>query len=525
MVDYSAEDALVLNHFFTNLDKPIFLTKNLHPEVWALMQARYSRSQKGMREGFLELLKEDPDNFEKLKQILSNTNTEVQMDAAINKAIQFMEKWVLGYGHSSVAEGAVVGVCFEGVSIIASKVIEDNRLASYIEKSTRYVEFDRNSFYIDEVLKDSKFGSDVVNLTNELFDAYQNLSEPVLDYIRKSSPLKAGENEAAWKRATAARRFDSTRYLLPACTKTSIGWTVNARQLAHGISKLLSHPLAEMREIGEATRQEGKKVLPSLLKYADENQYFKNTQTRMEKLTQELVPMETVPPIRPVTLVAGPHNPDEVILSAILYRYSQKSFRELLFDVRAMNYETKQRVFDEFLSGQDQFDWPMRELEHVSFTFDVLMDYGAFRDIQRHRLMTQTNQLLTTFHGFDTPPDIIASGVEVQSQFEKVMKEANELFRRIHPVHPWEAQYIVPLAYRKRVLITANIRELHHFIKLRSTPQGHYSYRLIARQMYELLKSNYPFTSKYLVCHLNDDELGRLQSEQKLEEKISKGLI
>ena len=145
-MDYSEDDKTVLNFFFTNLDKPIFAVKNFHPEVWALMQARYSRSREGLREGFLALLKEDSENFRKLKEEIEKTQGGIESEHATKKAIQFMERWVLGFGHSSVAEGAVVGLCLEGVSILATKVIEDNRLCSFIEKSTRYVSFDSNSF-------------------------------------------------------------------------------------------------------------------------------------------------------------------------------------------------------------------------------------------------------------------------------------------------------------------------------------------------------------------------------------------
>ncbi len=521
MTGYSQDERKVLEYFFTNLDKPVFVAKNFHPEVWALMQARYSRSTKGMRESFLELLKEDPENFESLKQILSNSETEVQMQGAVNKAIKFMEKWVLNYGHASVAEGAVIGIGLEGFSMVAIKHIEDNRLAAYLEKSTRYVKFDKNSFYIDPILKNSEYGSDFENVVFELFETYENFSVPVLDYIRKNCPLEEGQSEAAWQRATAARSFDSIRYILPACTKSSFGWTVNARCLAHGISKMLSHPLQEIREAGELIKEEGRKVLPSLLKYADENNYFKQTQKAIESLTPSLVQFQKTN-VSPVTLTQGPNNADDILISAILYHYSHQPFEQILQLVEKMNGGEKQKVLSEFLSRQSEFDWPLRELEHLNFTFDVLIDYGAFRDIQRHRIMTQTNQLLTTFHGYDVPPDIVNAGVT--REYEKVMKDAGKLFEKMHAKYPWQAQYVVPMAYKKRVLMTANLREWHHFIKLRSTKHGHYSYRSIAQQMAVALKKNYPFVSQYLICNLEEDSLARLKAEQKLEEKNKKSV-
>ncbi|MBU4493525.1 MAG: FAD-dependent thymidylate synthase, partial [Nanoarchaeota archaeon] len=185
---YSEEDKEVLNYFFTNLNKPIFATHNFHPEVWALMQARYSRSRAGLRESFLKLLKEDPENFSKLSEEISKTKGGIQTKHATEKAIQFMERWVLGYGHSSIAEGAVIGLCLEGVSILATKVIEDNRLCSFIEKSTRYVSFDNRSFYIDEDLKNSEYYEEIKELIDFLFKTYCNLHEPVLEYVKKVAP-------------------------------------------------------------------------------------------------------------------------------------------------------------------------------------------------------------------------------------------------------------------------------------------------------------------------------------------------
>ena len=156
MADYTLEEEEILLHFFTNLDKPIFGVKNMHPEVWALMQARYSRALGGLRESFLKLLKEDETNYEDLKAALNDDKNQASTDNAIKKAIDFMEKWVLGFGHSSVSEGAVVGIGFEGISILSTKILEDNRLASYIEKSTRYVKFEKNSFLIPSEIKNTE---------------------------------------------------------------------------------------------------------------------------------------------------------------------------------------------------------------------------------------------------------------------------------------------------------------------------------------------------------------------------------
>ncbi len=512
-MEYSEDDKKVLNFFFTNLDKPIFATKNFHPEVWALMQARYSRSREGLRESFLKLLKEDPENFKKLKEEIEKTEGGIEAKHATEKAIQFMERWVLGFGHSSVAEGAVVGLCLEGISILATKVIEDNRLCSFIEKSTRYVSFDSNSFYLDKDLENSEFRDEVRELLDFLFKTYMDLHEPVLEYVKKVAPCDENTSIPAWERSCAARRFDAIRYLLPTCTKTSLGWTVNARQLAHGISKLISHELKEMKDIGIMVRDEATKVLPSLLRHAYKKYYFVKTEKDMQKLSKEIDIDDKN--TDKVMLVRGPKDADDVIVASILYRYKSEPFIKIMEKVKMMTPEEKERVFDAYLKNMEEHDNPMRELENAQFSFDIVIDYGAFRDLQRHRMCTQTNQLLTTNLGYDVPEDIENAGVA--DRYIEAMEKAKKLYEKIKERFPLQAQYILPLGFKKRFLLTMNLREVYYLIKIRTVPAAHESYRRIAYQIYKIMKENYPLLSKYMVCNYSDEELGRLKAEEKTE--------
>ncbi|MAG78218.1 hypothetical protein CL616_02515 [archaeon] len=514
-MEYTEDDKKVLNFFFTNLDKPIFAIKNMHPEVWALMQARYSRTREGIRESFLKLLKGDLENFQKLKEDIEKTECGVNSEHAIKKAIQFMEKWVLGYGHSSVAEGAVVGISLEGISILATKVVEDNRLCSFIEKSTRYVSFDNSSFYIDEDLKNSEYYEEIKEYLDYLFKIYLDLHEPVLEYVKSVAPKKESTSLPAWERSCAARRFDAIRYLLPTCTKTSLGWTVNARQLAHGISKLLSHPLKEMNNIGLEIKQEAGKVLPSLLKYADRNEYIVTTNKEMPELLKN-IKIDNCE-MEPVSLVNGPTEGDNRLIASILYKYRQEPYNKILERVRSMSWNEKEKIFDNYLKNLGDFDSPLRELEHIDFTFDIVMDYGAFRDLQRHRICTQTNQFFTAGMGYDVPGDIENSGCG--EKYKVAMNRAREIYEKVAEKYPLQAQYLLPLGFRKRFLISMNLREAYYFIKIRSTPMAHESYRKIAFKMYECLKNNYPLLAKYIVCQFKQEELGRLKSEEKTERK------
>jgi len=511
---YSEDEKLVLEFFFSNLDSSIFATKNFHPEVWALMQARYSRSKDGLREGFLELLKEDENNFNLLVEEIRKTGQGDATKHATEKAIQFMEKWVLGYGHSSVAEGAVVGFGLEGISILATKVVEDNRLCSFCEKSTRYVSFDRSSFYSDEVLNASEYSDEINEMLDYLFEIYTKLDVPVLEYVRGVAPLEDGGSEAAWKRATASRRFDATRYLLPACTKTSLGWTLNARQLSHAISKLLSHPLKEMNDLGERLKEEGGEVLPSLLKFSEKSDYICETNKDMQSFSFS----SNVFDGEKVKLVNSSSNPEDMIVASIVYRYDNCSFEEAKSRTVSMSSIEKERLLDMYLGKMGKFDAPMREFEHENFTFDVVMDYGAFRDLQRHRICTQTNPLFTADLGYDVPSDIVDAGME--AEYRLAMDKAKIVYDKVRVDYPLEAQYLLPLGFRKRYLITMNLREVCHFIKLRTSPLGHESYRRIACEMYKIMVDKYPLLAKYITCNYSTEELGRLQAEEKTERKV-----
>jgi thymidylate synthase ThyX len=512
-MEYSEDDKKILNYFFTNLDKPIFAAKNFHPEVWALMQARYSRSREGLRESFLKLLKEDSRNFEILKQEIDKTSGGKATRHATEKAIQFMERWVLGFGHSSVAEGAVVGLALEGVSILATKVIENCRLCSFIEKSTRYVSFDNKSFYIDEDLKNSEFYPEIKELLELLFKTYMELHEPVLEYVKKVAPKDPKTPLPAWERACASRRFDAVRYLLPICTKTSLGWTVNARQLAHGISKLLSHPLKEMNEIGEMIKVEASKVLPSLLRYADRNNYFVETEKSMDEISPAIEIEDGNS--EPVTLVKGPSDADDIIVASILYRYKRQPMSKIIEKVKQMTKEEKEKILDIYLGKMGRFDYPMRELEHAQFLFDIIIDYGAFRDLQRHRICTQTNQIITTNLGYAVPKDIVDAGGE--EKFRKAMEKAKEVYEKVAEKYPLQSQYLLPLGFKKRYICSMNLREIYHLVKLRTIPLAHESYRKIAYLIYEQMKEKYPLLSKYIECNYTEEELGRLKSEEKTE--------
>jgi len=449
------------------------LPSSLMPEVKAVTFAKCSRS---------------PENFDDIAKELTD-----------EKSAKFHEKWVVGYGHSSVAEHAIISLAIENVSILATKVIEDARLASFTEKSTRYQIFTRDRVYKPEKLMNSELGDTYERAINLLMDTYEEITEPMREFIKKKYPQKE-ETDSLYNMISKAKACDNIRYLLPTATQTNLGMTVNARELEHLIKKMLSHPLKEMQDIGQEIKEKAVAEVPTLVRFANKNPYLVETKEKLEKLARELPARAGL--TEPVAIVDYDKNAENKLITSLLYPYATLSYKEIKEEVDKMSQEKKEEIIDESLKRRKKFDAPLRELEHVYYTFDILMDYGAFRDIQRHRMCTQSNQEVTVVHGYDMPPEIREAGLE--DKFKRAVEGSVEAFEKIAKEFPEEAQYVVPLCFRKRVLITWNLRELHHFISLRSGKKGHPSYRRIAQECWRKLNEIQPLLAKYIKVDMEE---------------------
>jgi thymidylate synthase ThyX len=504
--DFTQEEIAVLAPYVTNTDGPIYALKNLPEEVVAVLFAYYSRSRESLRRNLLKLIQErDVDLDARLK--VSSLEAR-ELSTAQEKARQFHEKWVVGYGHASVAEHAVVHLAIEDVSIIATKIIEDTRLASYTEKSTRYVLFDGEKFCRVPRLMRSPHATLYENIMRFLLSTYVALVPRVVASIKSRVPRRTAQGERAYETACHAKAYDLLRYLLPTATLTNLGLTINARALEHLLTKLLSDPLEEVRDIGAVMKHEAEKVVPTLLKYANHNAYLAETAQAMRQLGQDVLaedgPLETPA----VTLVRFPVDAEEQLAAAILYGYTGVAWLQIVERVSKLSTEARARIIDEYLVRRGLHDQPLRALEHLYYTFDIVLDYGAYRDIQRHRMATQTRQSLSTRYGYSVPDDLVAYGLG--DAFRTCMERAADAYDRIAEEYPLEAPYVLPLAYRMRVLFTWNLRELFHFIQLRSAKQGHFSYRRIAQQVYAEIERVHPALARYIRVDPADYQLGRL---------------
>jgi len=534
---FTEEEITILKKHVTNIDDPIYCIKNLPEEVVAVLFAYVSRSPNSFKRNLLNLLGSGDLNIDvnKVHDMYGDGSDSSVMQEAKEKAMKFHEKWVVGYGHGSVAEHASIKFACDKISIVATKILEDNRLGSYTEKSTRYQVFDKNVFYWDPKLMSSEFQGEVREVVHLLFDTYEKFLPLITEFVKTKNPIEEGINPRAYENSLKAKICDIIRYLLPAGTLTAMGFAFNARTAEHAINKLLSHPSTEAQELGNRLLEEGSKICPTLLKFAKFNPFMNETAKQMINLSSTIlkkgvqttlsgkgVPKEE--DITSVKTICVDEDAEDKVIAAILYEFGHESYTTVMSEVKKLSKEEKENVFDEYLKRRGAFDRPMRALEYAFFTTEIVCDYGAFRDIQRHRMNTQTNPLFTTHLGYEIPDEIIEAGVingvSLKDEYVNAMEKAKSLFEKLEQKYPHEAQYIIPLAFKKRVLFKWNIRELEHFIRLRSSVQGHISYIKIARSCWAEIEKKYPLFAKYITLNMDEEYLGRLRSEIKTQKKM-----
>jgi len=499
------EEAALLQPYVTNVDRPIFALKNLPEEVVAVLFAYYSRSRDSLRQNLLRLIQgRELDLAERLQWADLDRD---ELALARQKAKEFHEKWVVGYGHASVAEHAVAHLAVEDVSILASKILEDARLASFTEKSTRYVVFERNKYYRPPCLAASTHQQRYDEVCRLLLDTYARLTDPVLAAVRSETPRAAGQSERGYETACRGKGCDILRYVLPAATLTNIGMTINGRALEHLIRKLLSHPLEEAQAVGTQLKAEAQQVIPTLIKYADRSPYLVETRLALEGLAARHLADRRPEEAPAVSMVRFAPDAEDQLVAAVLYGYAAHPLAQVQEVVGGLSASEKREVIEEYLKRRGPHDQPLRALEHLTYTFDILMDFGAYRDVQRHRMVTQTPQELGPHHGHSTPPEMIRYGLA--ESYERCMRRAREAYAAIATDFPREAAYVLPLAFRKRVLFTWNLREIHHFVQLRSARQGHLSYRRIAQEVFQELERVQPLLASYIRVDLGDYSFAR----------------
>jgi thymidylate synthase ThyX len=433
-------------------------------------------------------------------------------------ASKFHDKWVLGYGHNSVAEGATGHVCVEKVSMLCAKAIEDGRLGSYIEASTRYQEWSRHNFAVPPELDAPVLATlrrDYVRHCYKLFAQYEMVLAKVLMALEAATPRPAHMTGEAFLKNLHAKGCDVARGMLPASATTNLGYVSNARTFEHNVSKLLSHELGEMRQVGAEMLPPLKEQFPTLLKYAAVKPYLTSYRERLQGLAASLVPRSRSPFFfGPHMLFIEPRPLEEAHISALanaLFPFTDAPYSEIVARLARLDEVQMAAAYNALFEDRGDHDGTPRALEDHPLGFELVMDFGTWRDLQRHRMTTQFNQLLSPDLGYHTPGEILDMGL--MGDWAGVEAGAAMYNVLLGELGPAVAQYAVPMAYRMRSLFKLNVRELHALVELRSRPGGHINYRRVAAEMYhEVARVNPLLVSNLRLSPIaEDDDLKRIK--------------
>src|SRR6202158_5764260 len=479
--EFTNAESAVLSRYFTNMDRPVFALRNLPEVVKGALFSRYSRTEKSLRRVLLdEFINEPASGFEKL----AGTQAGADDMVAVRRAEEFYERVLVGYGDDSVAELAGAHVAVERTSTLAAKALEDSRIGiSPLEKSTRYVRFDRpgpdgrHLFYRGPELVHPEYEP----AADALFAVYSSMVEPVTEAIRTRYPIESGETDRAWKSATRAKALDLLRGLLPAGTRTNLGLFGNGRAFEYLITKMAAHELPECRRLAADLHQELALVIPAFVERALDDRYGRPAAERMARIRQAtatLAPRGTAEPVvgPSVKLIEFDPDAERKVVAAALFTYSGLSLEEQSGDPA--------QVLEALLGDRaNRRQRAPRALEHAQYTFEIVANFGAYRDLHRHRMLTQDRQLLGTALGYDLPPGLAELGIA--DRFRAAVEGAAPVYPTLErDAGAALAQYIVPLPLRGRGYFPAELREVYHLCELRTTPQGHPDYRGGAQEIH-----------------------------------------
>lgn len=534
--DFTETQIRILERFVTNTSSNIFVLRNLPEVIKGALFSRYSRSSLGLRSLLLkEFIQAEETAFDAIvgKQEEHETENPEDQVIAIKRAQNFYDRILDGYGDDSIGELGGAHLAIENVSMLAAKIIEDSRIGgSPLEKSTRYIYFDQKEndqylYYREPILMTSAYRDTYLKTCDHLFETYSKLIPPLTELMEKKFPKEPDKSKAAYTAALRAKVLDCLRGLLPAGTMTNMGVYGNGRFWESLIHKLQCQTLAELQDVGKQSYEELAKVIPSFVRRAESHhrhheafaQCYESMQEQLKNVASHhtISKGETKAGVRLVD-----YDADGVykVAAALLFVHGKHSLEELHTYCRKLPDEEIAKIFDAASSmRENRRQKSPRALEHAQFTFEIIGDFGIYRDLHRHRMLTQERQLLTTDYGYFTPEEILDTPME--KSYREAMDIAKEVFEMIAQELPEEAQYVVPMAYNVRWYFHVNLRALQWLCELRSQAAGHPNYRYVAQEMGRQATEALPlFETFFKFVDYEGHDLGRLAQEQRKQEKL-----
>jgi len=536
--EFTEQQLKIIEKYVTNTSSNIFVLRNLPEVIKGALFSRYSRSSLGLRSLLLkDFILNEETAFASISGAVEAEHGDVEdQSVAIKKAQNFYDRILDGYGDDSIGELGGAHLAIENVSMIAAKVIEDCRIGgSPLEKSTRYIYFDQKYegeflFYREPIIMTSAYRDTYIETCNHLFEVYGKLIPPLTEQMEKSFPKEHDISNVAYTAALRAKVLDCLRGLLPASALTNMGMYGNGRFFETMIQKLNCHNLSELQEIARGSHQELSKVMPSFIRRSEQNHKHQQTYAEFYEKTDEELHLLTsqyttgLEPLDHATVRLIDYDQESPIKvgAALLFSRSQTGLLELQELCRKLPKEDLSRLFESTCAfRQNRRHKGPRALEHAEFTFEIVADFGIYRDLQRHRTLTQERQLLSCNHGYFIPQEILDTDME--KDYREAMDRARVAYDEIAKELPEEAQYVVPMAYNIHWYFHINLRSLQWLCELRSSPAGHPSYRYVAQEMAKQVSHVFPeFERFFKFVDYEGYELGRLGQEQRIAEKLKR---
>ncbi|MBI2122283.1 MAG: FAD-dependent thymidylate synthase [Candidatus Sungbacteria bacterium] len=545
--DYTAEECKLIAPFFTNLDKSVYVPLIFAPELIGALCSRTSRAADDLRLIFLKEFigpflnpacdpKDTDESFaekEKYGRSLAEFVEFLQKHPFLEifsnpKARAFYVKWLAEYGDDSIAQMAGMHLVFTGISQVAIKHLEDQRIGlAPIEKSTRYVNYSKKAggsylYYTDPTLKEMGLEAEYRTAMDGLFETYTRLIPRLTEWLQK----RFSEEKPA---VVEKKAFDTLRGLLPVSTLSQVAFFGNGQAFEYLITRSSRHALGEIRWVARMAYQELNTAVPSFLRRI-EQENSKNYQEYLAKKGERVFPLmkdglgERLVSSRGETevfLIEYDPRGEEKIITGILFSAPRNHlpWEEIFMRVQKMSTNEKRKIIAAYLGNRtERWQRVGRAFENAYVRFEIAVNIGAWRDLHRHRMLTQMRQDFSCYHGYHVPPEITEAGLT--DEFSEAIKKAEDVFYKISRKNPALAQYAVTLAHRVRFMQWENLRECFWEMELRSIPEGHPDYRHIAQEKFKLLEKAYPLIAEHMRVNMGEYDFARRGQEEKIQKKL-----
>ena len=544
--NFTEDEKQNLAPFFTNLDKSVYVPLILAPELIGALCSRTSRAAEDLRliylrefvNPFINPVREEKDTEESwqekghygaaLKEFIAFLHKHSILELFSNpRARSFYIKWLAEYGDDSIAQMAGTHIVFGGLSQLAIKHFEDQRIGlAPIEKSTRYVDYSKKTngkylYYRDPTLNDFGLLEEYEGAMGRLFETYTRLIPMVKEWLAKKFP----EEKPA---VIEKKAFDTLRGLLPLATLSQVAFFGNGQAFEYMVSRSAKNTLGEIRWAANRAYEELNRVVPSFLRRLEKDvtkeyqEYLSKKGERIFPFTKEFLGERTVSVSEETGVNLVEYDPEgqEKVITGILFSApgNHFSWNEILERARRMTEEEKRRIIVAYLSGRTaRWQRVGRAFENVYLRFEITMNIGAWRDLHRHRMLTHMRQDFSPEDGFDIPLELREAGLS--SEFKNAVESAENVYYKIRQYNPAVAQYAVTMAHRLRFMQWQNLRSLFWTSELRTIPEGHPDYRHIEQKKFKLLEKVYPLIAEHMLVNMGEYDFARRGQEEKIQIK------